>query len=184
MLFIIIDSLGDFRQALENGSCDCEFGSEPLSPHQSRGKRQYLDPPMMGQIHVTHDSSYYYVYKFLEEPMRENHEHPLAEEHIMGEYVFLLLSSWAVVTMLQVISLGDIIKFSISPSTTKDSLTTNASGVPLDEKNLVCSLHIIHTSQQHCRHTSALPFSNMLAVLPSSYSLTLFASQYVLYLPF
>ncbi len=100
--------------------------------------------------------------------MRENHEHPLTEEHIMGEYVFLLLSSWAVVTMLQVISLGDIIKFSISPSTTKDSLTTNASGVPLDEKNLVCSLHIIHTSQQHCRQTSALSFFNMLAILPSS----------------
>ncbi len=106
------------------------------------------------------------------------------KEHIKGDCVFLLLSSWAVVTMLQVISLGDIIKFSISPSTTKDSLTTNASGVPLDEKNLVCSLHIIRTSQQHCRHTSALPFSNMLAVLPSSYSLTLFASQYILYLPF
>ncbi len=116
--------------------------------------------------------------------MRENHEHPSTKEHIMGDCVFLLLSSWAVVTMLQVISLGDIIKFSISPSTTKDSLTTNASGVPLDEKNLVCALHIIHTSQQHCRHTSALPFSNMLAVLPPSYSLTLFASQYVLYLPF
>jgi hypothetical protein len=64
MLFMIIDSLGDFRQALENGSCDRKFGGEPLSPHQSRGKRQYLDPPMMGQIHVTHDSSYYYVCKF------------------------------------------------------------------------------------------------------------------------
>jgi 4-diphosphocytidyl-2-C-methyl-D-erythritol kinase len=40
-------------------------------------------------------------------------------------------------SLFHVISLGDIIKFSISPSTTKDSLTTNASGVPLDEKNLI-----------------------------------------------
>jgi hypothetical protein len=32
MFFMIIDSLGDFRQALENGSCDSEFGGEPLSP--------------------------------------------------------------------------------------------------------------------------------------------------------
>jgi len=38
---------------------------------------------------------------------------------------------------LQVISLGDIIKFSLSPSNTKDSLSTNVSGVPLDDRNLV-----------------------------------------------
>jgi len=65
-------------------------------------------------------------------------------------------SSWS--WCWQVISLGDIIKFSISPSTTKDSLTTNTFGVPLDEKNLVCSLHMIHTSQQHYRHTWGLTF--------------------------
>lgn len=41
------------------------------------------------------------------------------------------------VLCLQVISLGDIIKFSVSPSNSKDSLTTNAFGVPLDDKNLV-----------------------------------------------
>lgn len=35
------------------------------------------------------------------------------------------------------ISLGDIIKFSLSPSKTKDSLSTNVSGVPLDDRNLV-----------------------------------------------
>ncbi|BBM98793.1 4-diphosphocytidyl-2-C-methyl-D-erythritol kinase [Marchantia polymorpha subsp. ruderalis] len=40
-------------------------------------------------------------------------------------------------SLFHVISLGDIIKFSVSPSTTKDSLTTNALGVPLDEKNLI-----------------------------------------------
>ncbi|CAM6127280.1 unnamed protein product [Calypogeia fissa] len=40
-------------------------------------------------------------------------------------------------SLFHVISLGDIIKFSVSPSKTKDSLTTNASGVPLDEKNLI-----------------------------------------------
>lgn len=42
--------------------------------------------------------------------------------------------------LFQVISLGDVIKFSVSPSKRKDSLTTNASGVPLDEKNLVSSI--------------------------------------------
>ena len=42
-----------------------------------------------------------------------------------------LLIAW------QAISLGDTIKFSISPSSTKDSLTTNAPGVPLDSSNLV-----------------------------------------------
>lgn len=35
------------------------------------------------------------------------------------------------------ISLGDKIKFSLSPSNTKDSLSTNVSGVPLDDRNLV-----------------------------------------------
>ncbi|PNY12859.1 4-diphosphocytidyl-2-C-methyl-D-erythritol kinase chloroplastic-like, partial [Trifolium pratense] len=36
-----------------------------------------------------------------------------------------------------VISLGDIIKFSLSPSNTKDALSTNVSGVPLDDRNLI-----------------------------------------------
>ncbi|CAK9872046.1 unnamed protein product [Sphagnum jensenii] len=40
-------------------------------------------------------------------------------------------------SLFHVISLGDIIKFSIPPSTTKDFLTTNTFGVPLDEKNLI-----------------------------------------------
>lgn len=43
----------------------------------------------------------------------------------------LLPSSW------QAISLGDTIKFSLSPSPSRDSLTTNAPGVPLDSSNLV-----------------------------------------------
>ena len=38
---------------------------------------------------------------------------------------------------LQVISLGDTIKFSLSPLKTKDRLSTNVPGVPLDDKNLV-----------------------------------------------
>lgn len=38
---------------------------------------------------------------------------------------------------LQVISLGDKIKFSLSPSKSKDRLSTNVAGVPLDERNLV-----------------------------------------------
>lgn len=38
---------------------------------------------------------------------------------------------------LQVISLGDKIKFSLSPSKSKDRLSTNVAGVPLDESNLV-----------------------------------------------
>ncbi|KAG0565651.1 hypothetical protein M758_7G004100 [Ceratodon purpureus] len=40
-------------------------------------------------------------------------------------------------SLFHVISLGDVIKFSVSPSTTKDSLTTNTAGVPLDGKNLI-----------------------------------------------
>ncbi|MBA0578872.1 hypothetical protein Gorai_021143 [Gossypium raimondii] len=38
---------------------------------------------------------------------------------------------------IQTISLGDVIKFSLSPSKTKDRLSTNVSGVPLDDKNLI-----------------------------------------------
>ena len=51
-------------------------------------------------------------------------------------YVFLRVSYLNLLS-LQVISLGDIIKFSLSPSKTKDSLSTNVSGVPLDDRNLV-----------------------------------------------
>jgi 4-diphosphocytidyl-2C-methyl-D-erythritol kinase len=37
----------------------------------------------------------------------------------------------------QVISLGDTIKFSLSPSKSRDRLSTNVPGVPVDESNLV-----------------------------------------------
>ncbi|XP_015899623.2 4-diphosphocytidyl-2-C-methyl-D-erythritol kinase, chloroplastic isoform X1 [Ziziphus jujuba] len=40
-------------------------------------------------------------------------------------------------SLFHVISLGDIIKFSLSPSKKKDVLSTNVSGVPLDDKNLI-----------------------------------------------
>nr|GMD71411.1 4-diphosphocytidyl-2-C-methyl-D-erythritol kinase, chloroplastic/chromoplastic [Ipomoea batatas] len=40
-------------------------------------------------------------------------------------------------SLFHVISLGDKIKFSLSPSKSKDSLSTNAPGVPLDERNLI-----------------------------------------------
>ncbi|KDP34537.1 hypothetical protein JCGZ_11087 [Jatropha curcas] len=40
-------------------------------------------------------------------------------------------------SLFHVISLGDTIKFSLSPSKSKDRLSTNVSGVPLDERNLV-----------------------------------------------
>lgn len=40
-------------------------------------------------------------------------------------------------SLFHVISLGDIIKFSLSPMSTKDSLSTNAQGVPLDDRNLI-----------------------------------------------
>nr|AID51431.1 4-(cytidine 5'-phospho)-2-C-methyl-D-erithritol kinase [Astragalus membranaceus] len=40
-------------------------------------------------------------------------------------------------SLFHVISLGDKIKFSLSPSNTKDSLSTNVSGVPLDDRNLI-----------------------------------------------
>ncbi|KAI5079847.1 hypothetical protein GOP47_0005326 [Adiantum capillus-veneris] len=40
-------------------------------------------------------------------------------------------------SLFHVVSLGDILKFSVSPSTTKDSLTTNARGIPLDDRNLI-----------------------------------------------
>lgn len=38
---------------------------------------------------------------------------------------------------LQVISLGDKIKFSLAPTKSKDLLSTNVRGVPLDDRNLV-----------------------------------------------
>ncbi|KAJ8766838.1 hypothetical protein K2173_008392 [Erythroxylum novogranatense] len=40
-------------------------------------------------------------------------------------------------SLFQVISLGDVIKFSLSPSKSKDRLSTNVSGVPLDDRNLI-----------------------------------------------
>lgn len=40
-------------------------------------------------------------------------------------------------SLFHVISLGDIIKFSLSPSKTKDRLSANVSGIPLDERNLI-----------------------------------------------
>ncbi|KAL8159401.1 hypothetical protein V2J09_000938 [Rumex salicifolius] len=40
-------------------------------------------------------------------------------------------------SLFHVISLGDKIKFSLSPSKSKDRLTTNVPGVPLDERNLI-----------------------------------------------
>ncbi|KAL3620294.1 hypothetical protein CASFOL_035206 [Castilleja foliolosa] len=40
-------------------------------------------------------------------------------------------------SLFHVISLGDKIKFSLSPSKSTDRLTTNVSGVPLDDRNLI-----------------------------------------------
>ncbi|GAV76850.1 GHMP_kinases_N domain-containing protein [Cephalotus follicularis] len=40
-------------------------------------------------------------------------------------------------SLFHVISLGDIINFALSPSNSKDRLSTSVSGVPLDEKNLI-----------------------------------------------
>ncbi|KAI3868071.1 hypothetical protein MKX03_035287 [Papaver bracteatum] len=40
-------------------------------------------------------------------------------------------------SLFHVISLGDMIKFSLSPSKSKDRLSTNVTGVPLDDSNLI-----------------------------------------------
>ncbi|XP_059431044.1 4-diphosphocytidyl-2-C-methyl-D-erythritol kinase, chloroplastic/chromoplastic [Corylus avellana] len=40
-------------------------------------------------------------------------------------------------SLFHVISLGDVIKFSLSPSKTQDRLSANVPGVPLDDKNLI-----------------------------------------------
>ncbi|OMO51161.1 4-diphosphocytidyl-2C-methyl-D-erythritol kinase [Corchorus capsularis] len=40
-------------------------------------------------------------------------------------------------SLFHTVSLGDIIKFSLSPSKSKDRLSTNVSGVPLDDRNLI-----------------------------------------------
>ncbi|KAA8544512.1 hypothetical protein F0562_022448 [Nyssa sinensis] len=40
-------------------------------------------------------------------------------------------------SLFHVISLGDKIKFSLSPSKSKDQLSTNVPGVPLDDRNLI-----------------------------------------------
>ncbi|CAK9269339.1 unnamed protein product [Sphagnum jensenii] len=52
-------------------------------------------------------------------------------------------------SLFHVISLGDIIKFSISPSTTKDFLTTNTFGVLLDEKNLIIKAFNLYRRKMH-----------------------------------
>lgn len=48
-----------------------------------------------------------------------------------------IMTLWYALLLLQVISLGDKIKFSLSHSKLKDHLSTNVPGVPLDERNLV-----------------------------------------------
>ncbi|KAM3352047.1 hypothetical protein ACQJBY_023742 [Aegilops geniculata] len=40
-------------------------------------------------------------------------------------------------SLFHVVSLGDTIKFSLSPSKSKDRLSTNVAGVPVDESNLI-----------------------------------------------
>lgn len=40
-------------------------------------------------------------------------------------------------SLFHVISLGDVIKFSLSPSKAQDRLSTNVPGVPLDDRNLI-----------------------------------------------
>lgn len=56
--------------------------------------------------------------------------------------VFLLNFANAFVEF-QVISLGDTIKFSLSPTKTRDRMSTNVPGVPLDERNLVsCNINL------------------------------------------
>eukprot|EP00898_Chlorokybus_atmophyticus_P008343 jgi/Chlat1/850/Chrsp104S01191 len=54
-------------------------------------------------------------------------------------------------SLFHAIDLGDALKFSVSPSTRRDSLTTNASGVPLDDTNLInraLALFRKHTGSQ------------------------------------
>ncbi|KAK6163999.1 hypothetical protein DH2020_000863 [Rehmannia glutinosa] len=48
-------------------------------------------------------------------------------------------------SLFHVIGLGDEIKFSLSPSKSTDRLSTNVSGVPLDERNLVHLDKKVHT---------------------------------------
>lgn len=62
--------------------------------------------------------------------------------------------------LVQVISLGDKIKFSLSPSKSTDRLSTNVPGVPLDDRNLVCgepfsSLPFIFCHDELCSHFSS-----------------------------
>ena len=59
--------------------------------------------------------------------------HALDSQVISSVLLVLLMN-------LQVISLGDTIKFSLSPSKSKVRLSTNVAGVPVDESNLVCWL--------------------------------------------
>jgi len=47
------------------------------------------------------------------------------------------LYSLVLIINFQVISLGDTIKFSLSPNKSRDRLSTNVQGVPVDESNLV-----------------------------------------------
>ena len=52
------------------------------------------------------------------------------------------LYSLVLIINFQVISLGDTIKFSLSPNKSRDRLSTNVQGVPVDESNLVWWLYI------------------------------------------
>ncbi|XP_061351783.1 4-diphosphocytidyl-2-C-methyl-D-erythritol kinase, chloroplastic isoform X1 [Gastrolobium bilobum] len=53
-------------------------------------------------------------------------------------------------SLFHVISLGDIIKFSLSPSKTKDRLSTNVSGVPLDDRNLIIKALNLYRKKTGC----------------------------------
>ncbi|CAK9216713.1 unnamed protein product [Sphagnum troendelagicum] len=80
---------------------------------------------------------------------------PSAKTHVAQVNVFLRITGKRpdgyhdLSSLFHVISLGDIIKFSISPSTTKDFLTTNTFGVPLDEKNLIIKAFNLYRRKMH-----------------------------------
>ncbi|XVF04875.1 hypothetical protein REPUB_Repub05bG0122700 [Reevesia pubescens] len=53
-------------------------------------------------------------------------------------------------SLFHTVSLGDIIKFTLSPSKTTDRLSTNVSGVPLDDRNLIIKALNLYRKKTGC----------------------------------
>lgn len=133
------NSLGKNSLSSFNSLGSCSFGSKTRS-----AKTQFLKLVVSAkkQVEIVYDPDER-INKWADEAGKEA---PLSRLTLFSPCkinVFLRITNKRkdgfhdLASLFHVISLGDVLKFSLSPSKTKDSLSTNAPGIPLDDKNLI-----------------------------------------------